>query len=72
MKVFAADKSELMEVSKIERVGDNLVLHGKIMGSLPMKAVLRPAEARKGLFLLDFKTFIFLVTFLFRSSNTSG
>jgi hypothetical protein len=72
MKVFSPDRTELMEVHKIERIGDNLVLHGKIMGSLPMKAVIRPDQARKGLSLLNFKTFLFLVTFLFRSSKSSG
>jgi len=66
MKVYTPDKSELMVISKIERDGQNLIIHGKIMGSLPMKAVIRPDEARKGIRLIGLKTLLFLLTFLFR------
>jgi hypothetical protein len=69
MKVYTPDKSELMVISKIERDGQNLIIHGKIMGSLPMKAVIRPAEARKGIGLIRIKTFLFLLTFLFRGNG---
>jgi hypothetical protein len=67
MKIYAPDKSELMEISRVERDGNNLVLHGKIMGSLPMKAVIRPDQARRGLSLIGFRTYLFLATFLFRA-----
>jgi hypothetical protein len=66
MKVYTPDKSELMVISKIQRDGHNLLVHGKIMGSLPMKAVIRPDEARKGIGLIGLKAFLFLLTFLFR------
>lgn len=66
MKIFTPDKNELMEVSAIYRDKGNLVISGKIMGSLPMKAVIRPQDARNGLKLLDAKTFFYLLTFLFR------
>ena len=69
MKVYTPDKSELMVISKLERDGNNLLIHGKIMGSLPMKAIIRPDEARKGLGLIGLKTFLFLLTFLFRRSG---
>ena len=69
MKLYAQDNSELMEISKIERQGNNLVLKGKVFGSMPMTAKLKPEEARKGLKLLGFKLILFLVTFLFRSSK---
>lgn len=69
MKVFAADGSELMEVTKIEPNGKNLVLHGKIMGSLPMKAVVKPEQVRRGLGLLSLKTWLFLPTLLFGGSK---
>jgi len=55
-----------MVISKVERDGRNLLIHGKIMGSLPMKAVIRPDEARKGIRLIGLKTLLFLLTFLFR------
>ena len=68
MKLYAQDNSVLMEISAIERQGNQLVLKGKVFGSMPMVAKLRPEEARKGLKLLGFKLIVFLVTFLFRSS----
>ena len=66
MKIFGSDNSELMAVSTIERSGNELVLKGKIFGAMPMVAKLTPAEARAALKLLDFRTFLFLLTLLFR------
>ena len=66
MKIFAADKSELMTVSKIERKGSDLILKGKVFGTMPMTARLTPAEARAALKLLDFKLVLFLLTLPFR------
>lgn len=69
MKVYSPDKSELMTITSISRQGSNLVISGKIMGSMPMKAVIRPEEARRGVKLVGFRTLLFLLTFLFRSSR---
>lgn len=66
MKVYSPDRSELMTITSITRQGSNLVISGKIMGSMPMKAIIRPEEARRGVRLLGFKTFFFLLTFIFR------
>ncbi len=66
MKLTSADRSELMNVSALERDGDLLVIKGKIFGAMPMTAKLSPAEFRKGLGLLNFKLFFFLLTFPFR------
>jgi hypothetical protein len=68
MKIYTPDKSELMDVSSIQHENGNLIVSGKIMGSMPMKAVIRPQDARQGLKLLDIRTIFFLLTFLFRSS----
>lgn len=68
MKIYSSDGSELMEVSSIEADGNQLLIKGKVFGSMPMSAKLQPEEARKGLRLLNFKLIIFLLTFLFRSS----
>jgi hypothetical protein len=69
MKLYAPDNSVLMEISALERKGNNLVVKGKVFGSMPMTALLRPEEARKGLKLMGFKLVVFLLTFLFRSSK---
>jgi hypothetical protein len=77
MKIFDATGKELMTVASIARDGDVLVVKGKIFGTMPMTAKLTPEEARKAFGLLDWKTLLFLLTFLFRRSavkadNASG
>lgn len=67
MKIFAADKSELMLVNKIERKGDDLVLKGKVFGTMPMSATLTPQQARAFLKLLTPRLVLFLLTLPFRS-----
>jgi hypothetical protein len=69
MKLYAPDNSVLMEISALERKGNSLVVKGKVFGSMPMTALLRPEEARRGLKLLGFKLTLFLLTFLLRSSK---
>lgn len=66
MKIFAADKSELMQVSKIERKGNDLVLKGKVYGTMPMTATLTPDQARAALKLLTPRLVLFLLTLPFR------
>ena len=43
-----------------------MVIRGKIFGAMPMVAKLTPAEARAALRLIDFRTFLFLLTLPFR------
>ena len=66
MKLFSPDKSELMDVSAIERDGNDLVIKGKVFGAMPMNARLRPAEAKKALKLIDLKLALFILTLPFR------
>ena len=42
MKIYGADNSELMEISVIERDGNTLLIKGKIYGTMPLSAKLRP------------------------------
>jgi hypothetical protein len=71
VKIYDATNKELMAISAMSRDGDVLVIKGKIFGTMPMTAKLRPEEARAALKLLDLKTLLFLITLLFRPS-TSG
>jgi hypothetical protein len=64
--ILDANDKELMAIRKISGEDGNLVIRGKIFGALPMVAKLTPAEARAALKLLDFRTFLFLLTLLFR------
>ena len=69
MKIFGADNKELIAISAIERDGAELVLRGKILGTLPMSARIRPEEARRGLKLLDWRTAIFVLSLLWRRAR---
>lgn len=64
--ILDANDKELMAIRKLERDGNALVIRGKIFGAMPMVAKLTPAEARAALKLIDFKTFVFLLTLLLR------
>jgi hypothetical protein len=68
MKIRGADKSELMQVSKIERKGNDLVLKGKVYGTMPMTATLSPEEAKAFLKLLTPGLAWFILTLPFRKS----
>lgn len=69
MKIMSQDRTELMEVSALDRTGNELVIKGKVFGSMPMTARLTPEQAREGLKLLTPRMVLFLLTFLFRSSK---
>jgi hypothetical protein len=64
--ILDTNDKELMAIRKLEADGNTLVIRGKIFGAMPMVAKLTPSEARAALKLLDFKTFMFLLTMLFR------
>lgn len=69
MKIYGTDKSELMDINVIERDGNSLLVKGKIYGTMPLSAQLRPEEARKVFRLLDFRTILFILTLPFRRSK---
>ena len=64
--LYSADNTKLMEIEALERSGKDLLIKGKVFGAMPMTARLSPAEARKGLKLVNFKLALFLLTFLMR------
>ncbi len=72
MKLYAADRSELMTVSRIERDGNQLVIKGKVFGTMPMTARLTPQEVRAGLKLMNLRVLLFLLTMPFRKSTLPG
>tara|TARA_B110000503_G_scaffold139264_1_gene227287 strand:- start:281 stop:490 length:210 start_codon:yes stop_codon:yes gene_type:complete len=69
MKLYATDNSDLMEVSKITRDGNNLIVEGTIMGAMPIRAVLKPAEIRSVFKVMSIGTLFFALTMLFRGSR---
>lgn len=72
MRIYDGQNKELMTVRKLERDGNDLVITGKIFGAMPMKARLKPEEARAALKLLSPGLIWFLLTILFRRSGASG
>jgi hypothetical protein len=66
MILYSGDKSELMQVSAIEREGSDLLIKGKVFGTMPMTARLTPDQARQGLKLLRLRLVLFLISMLFR------
>jgi hypothetical protein len=69
MKLFTPDNTELIDVTAIRPEGNGLLIEGKIMGAMPMKAVLRPRELRAAVRLLSFRTFLALLAMLFRGDR---
>ncbi len=70
MKLYGADKRELMTVSRVERNGNQLVIKAKVFGTMPLTAILTPVEVREGLKLLGLRGVVFLLTMPFRRSRT--
>ena len=66
MKLYGPDNKEMLQITAIERVGGELVLRGKIFGTMPMTAKLRPAEVRSAFKLLSLRTLLFALTLPFR------
>jgi len=66
MKLIGPDKSELMTVSALERDGSDLIIKGKVFGTMSMAARLTPAEARAAFKLLNLRTILFILTLPFR------
>ena len=69
MKILGADNKELIAISAIERDGAELVLRGKIFGTLPMSARITPEEARRGLKLLGWRTAMFALSLPWRRAR---
>ncbi len=56
MKLAANSRNGLMDIKKITPDGSRLVFTGAILGTLPVRVVLTPEEARKGLSLFKLST----------------
>lgn len=46
MKIFSYDKSTLMEIADVDILDGAIVIKGKIMGAMPLKAIVPPSEMR--------------------------
>lgn len=66
MKFYTPEKTELIEVMAVKPHPEGILIEGKIMGVMPMKAVLRPCELRRAFKFLTFRTIAALIMMLFR------
>lgn len=66
VKLIDPNNAELMAISGLERNGNELVIRGKIYGSMPIKARLTPQEVRNIFGLLNASLLFFIVSMLFR------
>lgn len=69
MKLYGSDNSELMDVAKLYRDGNELKVEGTIMESMPIVARLKPQEVREALKLLSFGDLLFVISMVFRGSR---
>jgi len=69
VQLLTSDNDSLMDVKSLSQRGNDLLIEGRIMGALPVRAVLTPDQARAALKLLNLKTILFLVTLLFRPGS---
>jgi hypothetical protein len=69
MKLYTPEKSVLLDVTSVQPHPDGVLVTGKIMGTMPMKAIVRPEELRAGIQLLNVKLFLKLVAMLLRPAR---
>jgi hypothetical protein len=69
MKLYMTDNSELMEIVSIQQQSGTLIIEGFIMGAMPVRAVVKPAEMRSALSLMTLSTKWAAFLMLFRSSR---
>jgi hypothetical protein len=69
VKLYGPDRRELMTISRIERAGNELIIKGKVFGTMPLSASLTPAQAREGLKLLGVRGMFFVLSLLFRGTK---
>ncbi len=65
MRLVTPDKTELIVVTVVEPHKDGIAIEGTIMGAMPMKAVLTPAELRRSLRFVSFRLVFKLLAMLF-------
>jgi hypothetical protein len=69
MKFYTLDKTILMDITAVGPHDQGVVIEGKIMGTMPMKVVLRPAELRAGLKLVTPQLIWQLIRMLFQRAS---
>ena len=66
MTLYAPDDSALLEVGAIERNGNELLIKGKVFGTMPVTARLKPSQARRCARMIGWRVALFVLTLLLR------
>lgn len=61
----------MVDMKKLERDGEDLVITAKLMGAYSMKIYLKPEEARAGLKLLSWRVIRYIPLMLIRGSGSA-
>lgn len=69
MVLYSSDKTVLMRIEAFERSGSELLVKGKVFGTMPVTARLTPAQTRRGIALLGLRLLWFVVTLPFRRGD---
>jgi len=69
MKFHTPEGDVLMEIKSVTPHDNSIMLQGKIMGTMPLKAVLKSEDLRAGFGLLTPKLVARLLAMLFRRSK---
>lgn len=66
MKLHTPEGRELMDVQRVQREGDQLVVRGLIMGTMPTRAVIRPEQIRAAFALLSWSLVWGVIALMFK------
>ncbi len=66
MKMFSKEGIEMMEVKSIQQDGDNLVMKGKVMGSMSTVILIKPEDCWQAVKLLGWRTLLHMPRILFK------
>ncbi len=66
MKMYSKDGIEMMDVKSIDLDGDNLVVKGKMMGTMAATIILKPKDTWETLRLFSWATVLAIPRILFK------
>ena len=69
MRFFTPEGGELIEIMNVTPERNRVVIQGKIMGAMPMKAVLTPEQLRQSFKFLTPRLVFTIIAMLFRRSG---
>lgn len=70
--LHAQDGSTLMEIRKLEFKEENLVIRGKMMGTMPTVAKMQPEEVWKAISIMPAEVLLKFPAYLFKAWKTGG